>query len=280
MRQGTSSGFRTPSLLERLAAAASVWLPDSARQGLRTLYNRALARTAGDFVCTLPEGERIRVLPQYRHITWNPEEYAAFRAAVRPGDVVLDVGANLGAYTLLFGMWTGTRGHVYAFEPAPLPYAGLQAHVALNALSGHVTAVPLAVTSADGSADFLADGADGANRLVRDQDSAAAGVVKVAATTLDSFCRERGVTPHVIKIDAEGAELDVLRGARDTIRASGKTLELYVEMHPHLWSSFGTTRAALEAELDRQRLRAERLDGEADVWGLEGVCLRLTPCES
>src|SRR5437868_1549799 len=117
MRQGTSSSFRTPSLPERAAAAAGRWLPSSVRRGLASLYNRLLARTAGDFVCTLPAGERIRVLPQHRHITWNAEEYAAFRDAVHPGDVVLDVGANLGAYTLLFGIWTGASGRVFAFEP-------------------------------------------------------------------------------------------------------------------------------------------------------------------
>jgi FkbM family methyltransferase len=255
-------------------------MPESARHALRGLYNGVLARTAGDFVCTLPGGERLRVLPQHRNITWNPEEYAAFRAAVRPGDCVLDVGANLGAYSLLFGLWAGDTGRVFAFEPAPVPHAGLTAHVVLNGLTGRVTPLQQAVTSADGTADFIADGMDGANRLTTTGAAGGSALARVTTTTLDSFCRAAGLRPDVIKIDAEGAELDVLRGGRATIRAAGAGLRLFVEMHPHLWPAFGTSRAEIEAELAHQGLTPERLDGLADIWSIEGVCLRLRPCGS
>jgi FkbM family methyltransferase len=257
------------------------WLPARVRRALRTSYNAALARTAGDFVCTLPAGERVRVLPEHRQITWNPEEYVAFRAAVRPGDVVMDIGANLGAYTLLFGLWTGPRGRVFAFEPAPIPYAGLTAHVTLNGLSERISVLPQAVSSREGPTDFIADGIDGANRIAS---STHRGdhptIVQVTATTVDAFCRQRRLMPNMIKVDAEGAELDVLRGARETIRAAGPSLTLFVEMHPHLWPGFGTSREEIEAELTRQHLTAERLDGAPDIWAMEGVCLRIRPCAS
>jgi FkbM family methyltransferase len=289
--QGRSSGFRTRSVTERIASGAGAWLPDGARRALRGAYNALLSRTAGEFVCTLPEGERVRVLPQHRSITWNPEEYAAFRAAVQAGDVVLDVGANLGAYSLLFGFWTGPAGHVYAFEPAPVAFAGLTSHVALNGLGDRVTALQQAVTSVEGTLDFLADGLDGENRLLGDRGAMDGGlpppaehpllrsrqpvdsIVRVQATTLDAFCRARHIVPAFIKIDAEGAELDVLIGARETIRLA-RDLQLYVEMHPRLWAGFRTSRADIEAELERQDLMAERIDGHPDIWGLEGVCLR------
>jgi hypothetical protein len=137
-----------------------------------------------------------------------------------------------------------------------------------------------AVTSREGTASFIAEGVDGANRLTSDEATGAEKVVQVAATTVDAFCRRHGVTPQVIKIDAEGAELEVLRGARETIRAAGPDLQLFVEMHPHLWSSFGTSRAEIETELEQQHLTVERLDGSPDIWSLEGVCLRLRPCAS
>jgi hypothetical protein len=124
---------------------------------------------------------------------------------------------------------------------------------------------------------FSADGLDGASRIVS---AAFAGAAMVATVTIDTVCRREKVTPRLIKIDAEGAELDVLRGARETIAAGGAGLKLYVEMHPHLWPDFETTRTAIEAELSRQRLRAERLDGDPAIWNIEGVCLRLMPCAS
>ena len=100
------------------------------------------------------------------------------------------------------------------------------------------------------------------------------------ATSVDSFCAERRLAPAFIKIDAEGAELEVLKGARQTIATRGDALRVYVEMHPRLWSTMGCSREQLEEELARQGLTAERIDGHADIWELEGVCLRLRRCAS
>src|SRR5262249_20268839 len=150
-------------------------------------------------VSTLPGGERVRLSARYRHMSWNPEEYAAFRAAVRPGAMVLDVGANVGAYTVLFAQWTGDTGRVIAFEPAPGSIAGLREHVRLNGLSNRVEIVEAAVSNDVGSAVFDSDGVSGANALV--PDGAASGTITVATTTLDAFCADRDLRPSVIKID-------------------------------------------------------------------------------
>jgi FkbM family methyltransferase len=280
LSQGRSEAYRAPSWLERAAAAVRDVLPPHLVGPLRGTYRRLLGTTSADrFVCTLPNGERVRILPQYRQLTWNPEEYAAFREAVAPGAVILDVGANLGAYALILGMWVGPSGRVFAFEPAPEPFAGLLALVAANGLADRVSAHQVAVSDQEGVAAFLARGLHGANRL------APAGVpsddlLRIPSTTIDAFCRRMAVQPDFIKIDAEGAELNVLKGARDTIEAVGSRLQLFVELHPHLWHEFGASRAALEAEFDRQRLQPERLDGRPDVWTIEGVCLRLRRCAS
>ena len=84
--------------------------------------------------CTLPGGERIRALPEHRYLSWNPQEYAAFKRAVSPGMVALDVGANVGAYSMLLGQWVGPTGRVFAFEPAPQAFSGLVRHIHLNDL--------------------------------------------------------------------------------------------------------------------------------------------------
>jgi FkbM family methyltransferase len=279
MRQGDGNAFRDPGWLERTGRRVGRLMPASATRLVRRGYERLLSATAGDsLISTLPGGERIHVLPQHRQMTWNREEYEALRVHTQPGTVAIDVGANVGAYALLFGFWVGPVGKVFAFEPAPDALAGLRGHVAINGLEDRVFPQQMAVSHCEGSVAFTASGHDGGNRIVAG--GGGAETVSVRCTTLDAFCRTRQVVPSTIKIDAEGAELDVLRGAREIIRAAGPALGLFVEMHPRLWPAFGVTPSDMTRELHRQGLAPERLDGGADVWSLEGVVVRLRPCAS
>jgi len=99
----------------------------------------------------------------------------------------------------------------------------------------------------------------------------------VPSLSLDDFCGASGISPDVIKIDIEGAELAALRGARRTIAGRGAALALFVELHPGIWPSLGVTRGDIEEELRRQNLVVEPLPGVADPWAVEGVCVRLRP---
>ncbi|SOD02593.1 methyltransferase, FkbM family [bacterium JGI 053] len=272
-RVAESSAYREPTALEGLGARVGARLPQGAvRRWLRGVYRLAIRlRTGGSVTARLPGGEAVKLLPEYRFVTWNQAEYDAFRAAAAPGAVALDVGANVGAYTLLLGRWVRPGGRVYAFEPAPEAFAGLSAHVGLNGLGDGVTCVRAAAAAQTGTATLAVDGLSGANRL----DASAAGE-RVETVTLDDFCRREGIRPSFIKVDVEGAELDVLRGARETIRAGGDGLALFVEMHPTIWAQMGIGAADLRAELEIQGLDAVPLrDGVDDPWALEGECLRL-----
>jgi FkbM family methyltransferase len=269
---GHAEAYRRGSALEGVGARLSRLVPDGPlRRALRSAYRGAMHLATGGrgLRATLPGGETVRLLPEYRYVTWNSAEYAAFRAAVRPGCVALDVGANAGAYALALGHWVRPGGRVYAFEPAPDTFRGLTEHVRLNGLADVVVPVQAAAAGSTGRAALAVDGISGENRL------GVAGGELVETVTLDDFCAREGIRPSFIKIDVEGAELDVLRGARETIRAAGEGLALFVEMHPAVWPELGIGRAEIEAELARQGLRAEPLRPVADPWALEGECLRL-----
>src|SRR5579864_6632833 len=114
--------FRQPGLMERLARHFSTLPMSSAlRVPLKRMYIAALtlqSRGRG-LSASLPHGEVVRVLPEYAHLSWNPDEYRSFRDVVRAGMTALDIGANVGAYSLLLGQWVGSAGAVYAFEPSP-----------------------------------------------------------------------------------------------------------------------------------------------------------------
>ncbi len=269
---GRGEHFRTASWFERAASRLRGGGSRPAPRLLKRAHEFVLDHLPGDhLVSTLPGGERIRVSARHRQLSWNPEEYRAFRQAVRPGAIVFDVGANVGAYTVLFAGWTGAAGRVFAFEPAPAALVGLRQHVALNDLGDRVEIVPAAAAEATGTAKFQIDGASGANALALDGVSAA--TIDVDTMSLDAFCDRRQLRPDVVKIDVEGAELDVLKGARRLL--SSAETQVFLELHPSLWALRGVTPEAIRAELADRRLVPEPLDPSIDIWRHEGISVRL-----
>ena len=273
MQTGIGRQYRAPSVLERIASGSAGRAPAWLRVPLKRAYHALLTMMPGDHLtCRLPGGETIRVDPDYRHLAWNAEEYAALKRHTRPGATVLDVGANVGAYTLLFAEWVGGTGRVYAFEPAAGSRAGLERHLALNRLAARVSVRREAVSDRSGTVSFVDAGTHGDNRVV----SAATGTTtEVPSIGIDEFCETHGLVPDVIKLDIEGAELAALRGARRTIARRGDALALFVELHPAVWPALGVTRADIEQELRQQGLIVEGLPGVADPWVTEGICVRV-----
>jgi FkbM family methyltransferase len=269
--------YRRAGWLERAAARARGHLGPSLREPLKRVYHTLLRLQTGGrgLECALPGGETIRVLPEYAHLSWNPDEYRAFREAVRPGAVALDIGANAGAYALVLGRWVGPSGHVYAFEPVPASFDGLARHVALNGLVSTVTPVRAAVGDREGPAPLRLAGTPGESRLAGSATADDGATVDVDMTTIDAFCARTGIVPDFIKIDVEGAELDVLRGARETLRARGPSLALFVELHPSIWTTMGLTPERVLAGIRELGLEPERPWAEALT--IEGLCVRLSP---
>jgi FkbM family methyltransferase len=270
--------FRRTGSIEAMGARMAQFPLGKARRWLKRAYHAVLMLQTGGrgLRCVLPDGEEVRVLPEHRYLSWNPSEYAAFRSAVRPGIVALDVGANVGAYSLLLGQWTGPSGAVFAFEPAPAPFEGLVRHVHLNHLDDVVRPVRLAIGEASSNARLLVAGTAGESRLATPGDPLET-TVTVPVVTIDEFCARERIEPGFIKIDVEGFELAALRGARETIRARRGALSLFVEMHPTLWPTLGLRHTDILEELRAQSLEPVPLVPSADIWATEGMCLRLVP---
>jgi FkbM family methyltransferase len=136
---------------------------------------------------------------------------------LRPGDGVADVGAHVGFFTLLSARLVGANGSVSAFEPIPATFARLRDNVAANGYD-QVSLVEAAVTDAPGhvSLGFPQE------RLVGYSTSdysigADIGAIEAAAVTLDEALADRPPL-RLLKIDAEGAERQVLDGARTLLQ--------------------------------------------------------------
>ena len=160
-------------------------------------------------------GKLARVL----NAEYEPDQTALFERVLRPGDAVFDVGAHVGYYTLLASVLVGPAGRVFAFEPDGENLRDLKKHARINRCR-NVSVIEAAAGKVTGSALFQPGPGSGRGQL------AAEGTVEVPIVRLDEFARERGVVPHLIKIDVEGAELAVLRGARTLLVEEGPGLVL------------------------------------------------------
>jgi FkbM family methyltransferase len=138
---------------------------------------------------------------------------------LRPGDTFVDVGANIGWFTLLAARIVGTHGKVIAFEPSPPLHAHLQHNIELNDLE-HVRAQRCAVGAAPGRAVLrgIRERNQGTGSIVRG-DNLSEGI-EVDVVTLDGFLADTGThRVRMLKIDVEGAEGLVLQGAADLLKS-------------------------------------------------------------
>jgi FkbM family methyltransferase len=152
------------------------------------------------------------------------EQLDCLRKLLAPGDVFIDVGANVGLYTLLGSRLVQSSGRVVAFEPMPRNIGFLQRHIDLNA-ARNVTILPLACADRSGR-EIFCDGAN--NALGHLADERESGTMVVATVTLDEIVAQLDLTPTVVKIDVEGAEMRVLRGASQLLGKSRPALLLSV----------------------------------------------------
>lgn len=139
----------------------------------------------------------------------NPPDYAemvAWRRIIRPGDVFIDVGANVGSYSL----WAADHGaRVLAFEPHPVTAGHLRANVVMNDFP--ITVYEAALGETAGTLALTGD-LESRNHL---DFTDSAGSISVAVLTLDEVVDDRDEL--LMKIDVEGAEELVLRGARQAL---------------------------------------------------------------
>jgi FkbM family methyltransferase len=161
--------------------------------------------------------------------------------AIRPGDTVVDVGANVGYNTVYAAARVGPHGRIVAVEPAADNVAVLRENIAANALH-NVTVHETAAGRAHEVRDlFLRGDVSAVNSLFPQSVYASVtDVVKVAVKPLDQLVEGDA---HVVKIDVEGGELDVLAGMARLLRHS--QIQLIVEWHPRLQEAAGYPADAL-----------------------------------
>jgi len=138
---------------------------------------------------------------------------------LRPGDLFVDVGANVGSYTVLASAHCESKS--VSIEPIPSTFGRLAQNIYLNQIEEKVDCVRVGIGAESGTLFFTSD-LDAGNHVVENEDLA--NSISIPVTTLDKLLGER--MPDLIKIDVEGFEFQVLKGAKKTLQ--GKTLRTLI----------------------------------------------------
>lgn len=172
-------------------------------------------------------------------------EFSAIHKNIRNGSVVADIGANIGLYTIAMAEVVGREGHVYSFEPGPISHALLLRNVWANdGLGDIVTVRHAAVSDREGPVKLYINlGGESDNQVHHNQDldslrniqpEALRREAMVDAVTLDGFFVDGGrPLPDFLKVDTQGHEYHVLRGARKLFSLKDE-INVTIEYAPYL----------------------------------------------
>ena len=188
-----------------------------------------------------------------RQVMYEPDTSTLLMSVLRDGDTFVDVGTHVGFFSSLAASLVGSEGRVVSFEPEARNFGQLNDHVALNGFT-NVDRVNAAVGSEEGQAEFWVNadndgghalwnvGKHGYNQLSRQRENRQV----VPMTTLDSHFAKTGVRmPRLIKIDAEGCELSVLKGAKALL--AHRVPYVVCEINHFALEQMGTNEAELRA---------------------------------
>ncbi len=178
----------------------------------------------------------------------------ALRPLVRPGAVVVDVGANMGFFTARFGRWVSEGGRVIAIEPEAINFSRLRRTVARRGLAPVVDLVQAVAAEAPGELRLDVNPHHPGDHRIGETG------VPVKAVTIDALLAARG-WPEIalIKIDVQGAEARVLAGAHDTIERFHPAL--FVEIDDDALSRAGSGAGGLIASIAARGYSIHRLAG-------------------
>lgn len=161
---------------------------------------------------------------------WAEAETRLFRELITPGMVVIDVGANIGYFSLLASTLVGSDGRVHAFEPDPVNCSLLRKNVRLNR-AANVKVVQAALSNNDEPVHLFLDSQNKGDHRIWEPTGESRTSITVKCTTLDQYLHETSTVPRFIKIDVQGAEGQVLEGMKETF-AGTAPMYLILEFWP------------------------------------------------
>lgn len=241
------------------------WLWDR----VRPHYNKLIYKLGKRGLKRIINGtDSILILSQFRGFpeTYEPEVWCHLMSNVQPSDIVADVGAYIGLYSITLAKRLGPAGKVFAFEPDPANFEVLKQHVQLNHVQERVELLPFVVGQENGALSFKTGGQSQSSINTNAEENNKT----VKSVCLDSIFNHKRL--DILKIDVEGYEEFVLRGAEKLLQDTKRKPRLiYIEIHCYAWPELGTNWDSLLKVLFQSGYQASQLNGKSveaiDYWG-------------
>jgi FkbM family methyltransferase len=204
--------------------------------------------------------------------TWERGTLDVMKRLIRPQDTVLDIGANIGWFTVHAAKLL-TEGYCHSFEPMPRTFCKLAENCAMNHVTGRVILNQVALGDRDGACelyefDGLVHGCNSLSKLGRTDCHA----VQVAMTTLNRYLAEKQVRRvDLIKVDIEGAEMLLLKGAGHLFDMADRPFWI-IELNVDTSRSFGYS--------PRDLLELLHVRSECEFYLIEGAWGKVRPLDS
>jgi len=176
-------------------------------------------------------------------------------------ECILDVGAHVGLTILPVSLVSGVNTKIYGFEPSSENYKALQINLDLNGCTKVV--IENCLVGAEENTDilFYETGDISATSSIVNNESRQFDETHKKQVSIDSYCEKNNLRPDLIKIDVEGAEINVLRGAR-RVMAEFKPM-VFLSVHPNQIIALGGSDEALLKEIHRSGYELINIDGSA-----------------
>jgi FkbM family methyltransferase len=200
-----------------------------------------MAGVEGRFFVRTPE--ELRILESAGGAGGEQQVVTQVMSFLRSADVVFDIGANVGLYTVLLSKRVGDAGQVIAFEPEPHTFDHLMANLQLNERK-NVRCFRKALGERTGQASLFTGSVIGGGSLVHSQGGGHGEEAVEIAQGDELVAAEKLPTPRVVKIDVEGYEHAVIQGLRHTLSEPGCKM-LCCEIHPSMLPAGVTPEAVL-----------------------------------
>ncbi len=169
---------------------------------------------------------------------YEPNQTEIVKKYVHEGDIVIDIGAHVGYYTLLMAQLVGENGKVYSFEPDPVNFQLLKKSVEINGFENVVLIQKAVSNITDKVKLFLGDDDSAINRIYDAKLGDAKESIDVESVTIDEYFKENDELVNFIKIDSEGSEIKIINGMKQFL-SRNQELVMMTEFFPFLIKKSG-----------------------------------------